>query len=199
MIVVSSLTSAMMASSGAQSEGFLCLKAFIEDLERSKTSRDFGLNGRRFQPRGDGLSNLVYCESPFEERVVEFLEQEGYEIECQYGSGEFRIDIVIRENDKNLLAIECDGKAYHQSLVARTRDRARESILRSRGWRIHRIWSTNWWNFEEQEKQAVREAISTARVALKNAPRDQAQANSSGSTGIRFVTRTEVPRDSKSG
>ena len=195
MIVVSSLTSALMGTSGAQSEGFLCLKAFIEDLERSTTSRDFGISGRRFQRRSDGVSNLVFCESPFEERVVEFLEQEGYEIQCQYGSGEFRIDIVIRENERNLLAIECDGKAYHQSLVARTRDRAREAILRDRGWRIHRIWSTNWWNFEEQEKQAVRDAISAARVAVKNGPKEQKSAHFNNASGIRFVSRSEVPRD----
>jgi very-short-patch-repair endonuclease len=165
MAVVSSLTSQLMATSGAQSEGFKCLKAFIEDLERSTEARDFGMSGRRFQRKADGVSNQVYCESPFEEAVVGFLEQEGYDIICQYGSGEFRIDIVVRDGDRNVLAIECDGKAYHQSLVARTRDRAREAILRQRGWKIHRVWSTNWWNFEEQEKQGIREAIAAARAA----------------------------------
>ena len=116
MTVVSSLTAADLAASSAQSEGFRCLKALLEDLERSEAARDFGLNGRRFERRMDGVSNVIHCESPFEERVVEFLENEGYELECQYGSGEFRIDIVVRENGRNLLAIECDGKAHHQSV-----------------------------------------------------------------------------------
>ena len=60
----------------------------------------------------------------------------------------------MKERGKNLLAIECDGAAYHSSLVARTRDRARQRILEGRGWRgrIHRVWSTNWWYFEQQEE-----------------------------------------------
>jgi very-short-patch-repair endonuclease len=187
MTVVSSLSSADLASSAAQSEGFRCLKAFIEDLEGSAGARDFGLNGRRFERRVDGVSNVIHCESPFEERVVEFLENEGYEIECQYGSGEFRIDIVVKDTGQNLLAIECDGKAYHSSLVARTRDRARESVLRQRGWRIHRVWSTNWWNFVEQEKQTIRDQIAAARVAQKNEAKEQKARVVQSGAGVRFV------------
>ena len=168
MIVVSSLTSADLASSGATSEGFRCFKAFLQDLEAAATLSDFGITNQRFTRRNNGVSNLVFCDSPFEEQVVEFLENHGItEIECQYGCGKFRIDIVIKERGKNLLAIECDGAAYHSSLVARTRDRARQRILETRGWRgrIHRVWSTNWWHFEKQEKEAILAAISSARQA----------------------------------
>jgi len=168
MIVVSSLTSADLASSGATSEGFRCFKAFLQDLEAAASVNDFGITNQRFTRRNNGVSNLVFCDSPFEEQVVEFLENQGItEIECQYGCGKFRIDIVIKERGKNLLAIECDGAAYHSSLVARTRDRARQRILETRGWRgrIHRVWSTNWWHFENQEKQAILAAISSARQA----------------------------------
>jgi very-short-patch-repair endonuclease len=171
MIIVSSLTTADLASSGAASEGFRCFKAFLQDLETAQTISNFGITNQRFQKRNNGVSNLVFCDSPFEEQVVEFLENQGItEIECQYGCGKFRIDIVIKERGKNLLAIECDGAAYHSSLVARTRDRARQRILESRGWRgrIHRVWSTNWWHFEAQEKQAILAAISAARQANRN-------------------------------
>ena len=171
MIVVSSLTSADLASSGATSEGFRCFKAFLQYLEAAATLSDFGITNQRFTRRNNGVSNLVFCDSPFEEQVVEFLENHGItEIECQYGCGKFRIDIVIKERGKNLLAIECDGAAYHSSLVARTRDRARQRILETRGWRgrIHRVWSTNWWHFEKQEKEAILAAISSARQAQQN-------------------------------
>ena len=172
MIVVSSLTSADLAAAGANSEGFRCFKAFLQDLEAAATMSDFGITNQRFARRNNGVSNLVFCDSPFEEQVVEFLENQGItEIECQYGCGKFRIDIVIKERGKNLLAIECDGAAYHSSLVARTRDRARQRILETRGWRgrIHRVWSTNWWHFEKQEKEAILAAISSARQAQLNA------------------------------
>jgi len=165
LIIVSSLTAADLETSGAQSKGFQCLKALILDLENSVQARTFGIRSKRFERKNDGVSNVVYCDSPFEEQVVEFLENEGYETECQYGAGRFWIDIVVKERGKNMLAIECDGAGYHSSLVARTRDRARQRILEKLGWRFHRVWSTNWWFFEQQEKDAIIEAINAARTA----------------------------------
>lgn len=163
MIVVSSLRASDLEASGAKSEGFECFKKLLMDLENTEQARDFGIGSKRFERRRDGVSDVVYCESPFEEQVVEFLENEGYEIECQYGAGMFRLDIVVKERGRNLLAIECDGAGYHSSLVARTRDRARQRILEKVGWRIHRVWSTNWWFFEQQEKEAIIAAINSAR------------------------------------
>ena len=42
------------------------------------------------------------------------------------------------------LAVECDGATYHSSHTARDRDRIRQNILENLGWRIVRIWSTDW-------------------------------------------------------
>jgi len=166
LIVVSSLKVADLETSGAQSKGFQCLKALLLELENTEQAKTFGIGSKRFERKNDGVSNVVCCDSPFEEQVVEFLENEGYEIECQYGAGGFWIDIVVKERGRNLLAIECDGAAYHSSLVARTRDRARERVLREKQhWRIHRVWSTNWWYFEQQEKEAIIAAINAARMA----------------------------------
>jgi very-short-patch-repair endonuclease len=168
LAVVSSLKASDLEASSAQSKGFRCLKDFLTDLENIEQARTFGIGNRRFEKKHDGISNVVYCDSPFEEQVVEFLENEGYEIECQYGAGNFRIDIVVKERGKNLIAIECDGAAYHSSLVARTRDRARQRILERMNWRIHRVWSTNWWSFEQQEKLSIIEAINSARAATSS-------------------------------
>jgi hypothetical protein len=168
MIIVSSLKAADLEASGAQSRGFKCLKALLTDLENTEQVRNYGITSKRFERRQDGVSDVVYCDSPFEEQVVEFLENEGYEIECQYGAGKFRLDIVVKEKGRNLLAIECDGAAYHSSLVARTRDRARQRILEKMGhWRFHRVWSTNWWFFEQQEKEAIIAAINAAREIVQ--------------------------------
>ena len=166
LTVVSSLRVADLDATTAQSRGFQCLKDFLAELENTEQARTFGIGSKRFERKNDGVSNIVYCESPFEEQVVEFLENEGYDIECQYGAGKFRIDIIIKERGKNILAIECDGKAYHSSLVARTRDRARQRVLEKLGWRIHRVWSTNWWYFEQQEKEAIIAAINCARASV---------------------------------
>jgi very-short-patch-repair endonuclease len=163
LVVVSSLKVADLEATGAQNRGFRCLKDFLAELENTEHANKFGIGSKRFERKNDGVSNIVYCESPFEEQVVEFLDNEGYEIECQYGAGNFRIDIIVKERGQIILAIECDGAAYHSSLVARTRDRARQRVLEKLGWRIHRVWSTNWWQFEQQEKEGIIAAINAAR------------------------------------
>jgi very-short-patch-repair endonuclease len=163
MTIVSSLKVADLLATSAQSRGFNCLKDFLAELENTEQARTFGIGSKRFERRNDGVSNVVFCESPFEEQVVEFLENEGYDIECQYGAGKYRLDIIVKERSKNLLAIECDGAAYHSSLVARTRDRARQRVLEKLGWKIHRVWSTNWWHFEQQEKDGIVAAINATR------------------------------------
>ena len=43
-----------------------------------------------------------------------------------------------------MIGIECDGATYHSSHVARDRDLLREEILQAMGWRLYRIWSTEW-------------------------------------------------------
>jgi len=44
-----------------------------------------------------------------------------------------------------LAGIECDGATYHSFKVARDRDRMRQRVLERLGWKILRIWSTDWW------------------------------------------------------
>jgi very-short-patch-repair endonuclease len=69
----------------------------------------------------------------------------------------FFIDIgVIDPINENRFycGIECDGATYHSSRSARDRDRLRQEILESRGWRIYRIWSTDW--FHRRQDQEAR-------------------------------------------
>lgn len=88
-------------------------------------------------------------ESPFEAAIVDLLERNGYETHPQLGVSGYSIDIGVYHPEKPgefLAAIECDGATYHSSRSARDRDRIRQEILESLGWRnrIHRIWSTDW-------------------------------------------------------
>jgi REase_MTES_1575 len=73
----------------------------------------------------------------------------GYEVKPQLGVAGFFIDIAVRNPDRPgefLAGIESDGATYHSGFSVRDRDRIRQEILESLGWkgRIHRIWSTDW-------------------------------------------------------
>ncbi|MBT4917354.1 hypothetical protein HON58_02855, partial [Candidatus Peregrinibacteria bacterium] len=86
-------------------------------------------------------------DSPFEESVGRVIRDMGYEVHSQVGSCGFFIDLGVTDPESPgtyLCGIECDGASYHSHPVTRDRDRIREEILVSRGWKIYRIWSTDW-------------------------------------------------------
>ncbi|MBA4493338.1 AAA domain-containing protein [Paenactinomyces guangxiensis] len=87
-------------------------------------------------------------DSPFEAEVCEALRSIGYQVDTQIGVSGYRIDLGI-VHPKNpgfyILGIECDGAAYHSSPHTKERDLYRQEFLESRGWKIQRIWSRNWW------------------------------------------------------
>lgn len=90
-------------------------------------------------------------ENSFEEQVYDALIKKGYEVDKQVGIGGYKIDLAVKKNGKYILGVECDGKLYQNSKIARERDIHRQKYLESRGWRIHRVWSTNWWDNQERE------------------------------------------------
>ena len=97
------------------------------------------------------LGNAIQFDSDFENQVYDALVDRGYVVDTQIGIGGYSIDLAIKKEGKYILGIECDGKLYHSSNSARERDIHRQKYLESRGWRIHRIWSPNWWNNPNNE------------------------------------------------
>ena len=75
------------------------------------------------------------------------------------------------------MGIECDGRAYHSAATARDRDRLRQQILESLGWRIHRIWSTDWWHDHDTEVERVHRLLTSVMEE------DDRQSGESGTEG----------------
>lgn len=92
-------------------------------------------------------------DSDFEAEVYEELVKRGYKVDTQVGVSGYRIDLAIYDDKTSsyILGIECDGATYHSSKSARERDIHRQRYLESRGWKIARIWSKNWWNNPKEE------------------------------------------------
>jgi very-short-patch-repair endonuclease len=107
------------------------------------------------------------CESPFEASVYEALEFRGLTLKRQVGVSGYRIDLAVidpQQPGRFLLGIECDGAMYHSGATARDRDRLRQEVLEGLGWRIHRIWSSDWNNDPEGEVQKVLQALDQKAV-----------------------------------
>jgi very-short-patch-repair endonuclease len=109
-------------------------------------------------------------DSPFESAVAGMLRDKGWVVHPQVGCSGYRIDMAVvdpRAPGRYLLGIECDGASYHSGATARDRDRLRQHILERLGWRLHRIWSTDWWfdapkqleNLQARLQELVTEAV----------------------------------------
>lgn len=139
--------------------------AGVRDL---KHYLEFAIRGARALAAQNTVTGLD-PDSPFETAVIKLLRNAGWVVHPQVGCSGYRIDLAIvdpRAPGRYLVGIECDGRAYHSGATARDRDRLRQHVLESLGWRIYRIWSTDWWLNPEREVEKVTQLLQ----ALLDAP-----------------------------
>lgn len=140
--------------SRTKSVGVAHLKAFL----------DYAVRGAVALPAQDAGS-IGPAESPFEAAVKEALEDRGWQVTTQVGVSGFRIDLGIKHPDLAgiyLAGVECDGATYHGSATARDRDKVREQVLVGLGWKIFRIWSTDWWFNPKDALDRLHHLLTTA-------------------------------------
>ena len=135
-------------------------------------------------------------DSDFERQVARELEGHGYEVHCQVGTAGFIIDLAVVDAGRPgryVLGIECDGASYHSSRSARDRDRLREAVLRDRGWKIHRVWSTDWFHRPDEQVKKLIAAIEKAMLEAN----DDGEVDRAGDELAVNVTaqHTDIERD----
>jgi len=155
-ILVTSMRSHELAGINPNNRGAVALRNFVAYAERSGQL-----------PAED----TVVTEGPtndFEDAVAEALRARGLAIDQQVGASAFRIDMAIRDPRdvaRYVLGIECDGATYHSARTARDRDVLRQEVLRGQGWRLHRLWSTDWWRDPGRSIEAVLRSLEQAQQA----------------------------------
>ncbi len=108
--------------------------------------------------------------SPITAAIARALGERGWSVRHQVGCGAYKLDLaVVDPNDpeRYVLAIEHDGRAYAGAPAARDRDRLRAQVLASLGWRLHRIWTLDWWGDTERELQRAHGAIVSSIAASR--------------------------------
>jgi superfamily I DNA and/or RNA helicase/very-short-patch-repair endonuclease len=128
------------------------MKFFQNYLKFAKTGKFGNLTNEKNQDDFD---------SGFEESVCKSLRLLGYEVDSQVGCSGYKIDlaIVCKKSKNYILGIECDGEMYHSGRTARERDRLRQDVLESKGWKIHRIWSYDWIDYKKKEIEKLKNKI----------------------------------------
>jgi superfamily I DNA and/or RNA helicase/signal recognition particle GTPase len=134
-------------------EGKKGMEFFKKYFEFAKTEK--------FGNSANENKNYDDFDSGFEESVCKSLRILGYEVHSQVGCSGYKIDLaVVCPKSRNyILGIECDGEMYHSGKTARERDRLRQELLESKGWKIHRIWSYDWIHSKNEELEKLKDKI----------------------------------------
>lgn len=162
VVVFSSFDPGMIDLTRTSSHAIRDLKHYLEFAERGPAAL-----GAALQSQG---STHDY-DSDFEMTVAERLRAAGWSVRTQVGVSRFRVDLgIVHPNLPGtfLAGIECDGAAYHSSPSARDRDRVRHIILENLGWRLLRIWSTDFFQDPDSVMARVQQQLS-ALLAVDSA------------------------------
>ncbi|MFA7605603.1 MAG: DUF4011 domain-containing anti-phage protein Hhe [Rhodocyclaceae bacterium] len=119
-------------------------------------------------------------DSDFEIAVIEALRREGFDCVPQVGVAGFFIDIAVIDPGRPgryLMGIECDGATYHSAKSVRDRDRLRQAVLERLGWRIRRIWSTDWFKNPRGELAPIVRELHSFKTPDPEPP-EEAKSNS---------------------
>jgi len=164
LVVFGSFRSETLDLSRTNAIGVRHLKRFLEFAEHGARSFATAVEG-----------SVGDHESPFEVQVAVRLQQLGWTVHPQVGVSGFRIDLGVVDPEapgSYLAGVECDGATYHRGATARDRDRLRQHVLEGLGWRILRIWSTDWWTNAPREAARLDEQLR----AILDATRVERQA-----------------------
>lgn len=162
MHVFTSMKSSDIIVSESSSRGVASLKGFLQYLESGNLI---------YKPKiidGKGF------DSPFEESVYSVLSNAGIKSVPQVGVAGYFIDLAVvsNVNDDYVLAVECDGATYHSSKSDRDRDRLKQEVLERLGWKVYRIWSTDWFKNRDNEisklLKVVNEQLATFSEKYKH-------------------------------
>ncbi|WP_038911224.1 DUF3320 domain-containing protein [Dickeya dadantii] len=151
MMVFTSFDSSMIDLNRTSARAVADLKHFIEFAQRGPVALAQAVRG-----------SVGGYDSPFEEAVASGLRRKGWHVVPQIGVSRFRIDLGIVHPDKPgdyLVGVECDGATYHSAATARDRDKVRSAILQGLGWKLLRLWSTEWWIDKEGALERLDSAI----------------------------------------
>lgn len=164
VVIFSTLEPDQIDLSRVNAAGVIDLKNYLEFAKRG--------------PRAlleQSLPTGLEPESPFEIAVIRGLRDKGWIVHPQVGCSGYRIDLAIVDPHapgEYLIGVECDGRNYHSGANARDRDRLRQIVLEGLGWKLHRIWSTDWWtnhHYELEKLVKVLDGTVTARTKERDA------------------------------
>lgn len=154
IVTFSSMSPSDIQPGPSGSQGVRMLKRWLEYCEAGGKSQTT-------------LLNETTPDSAFVSYVAKHINAMGCNTSLNVGISGYCIDIGVSHPkwpDEFILGVECDGSSYFSYRCARDRDSLREKVLHGLGWRLHRIWSYDWFNHPDK---AIEQLQSVIRGRLK--------------------------------
>jgi very-short-patch-repair endonuclease len=161
VLVYSGLRADQIDLTRTRAKGVRDLKYFLDYADR----------GPKALAAATTSSGEAEADSEFEKMVADRIRKAGYDVHHQVGCSGYRIDLAVVDPTvpgRYLLGIECDGATYHRAATARDRDKLRQMILKGLGWKLHRIWSTDWWHDADTEMEKLLNVLGALSAATCN-------------------------------
>lgn len=155
-ILVTSLRATDLSRVNVNNRGAAALRNFIEYAE----------TGCQL-PHWDALEKRSSA-GPLLQRLAEALAEKCYSVDREVGLNGYRLDLAIRDArnpDQYVLGIEIDGPKYSSVPTARDRDILRDEVLQLLGWRVHRVWSIDWFRDPQRTLARVLASLEPGRKA----------------------------------
>ena len=156
----------LLTTSGNKGKGiFYAYLAYVKAVEDyNPKAKNSVLEQLRFNSERKEQGVNFVNKTIFEDEVYNSLckHYNSERLVASYSSGGFLVDIAVLPEEKSgkIVAIECDGSAFHLSPEAYAWDIFREKYLEKFGMKFIRIWSVNWWNNHDRELKRLMEFIN---------------------------------------
>lgn len=164
MKVFATLTSDQIDLDRTSAEGVSALRAFLEYAQKQTLP----------QNENTIRSEVIKTEG-IAASICAYLKEQGFETARNVGHSEYKLDIGVIDPEKPeqyKLGIMLDGRAYGTAKTTRDREIAQIGVLNGLGWRIHRVWTMDWWDNTQKELDRIVEILNEPTVEPEAAPKE---------------------------
>lgn len=105
---------------------------------------------------------------PMEQQIAAKLEKLGYKTDINLGNSNSKISVAVydKKKDKYVLGIETDKEVTESSSSTIERDVFRHEFLKSKGWKVMRVWSRDWWHNPNQVISSIVKEVEKQKKML---------------------------------
>ena len=148
MIVFSSMTPDMINTNKTNSKGVLGLKDFLYYAQN-------GIIANKFYDDDLKTHGITM-------KLCNAIEDAGYKTQRNIGASNMKVDIAVInpfDEDEYLLGIILDGESYRMASTTKDRELSQISVLQGLGWKLHRVWTMDWWDNSKKEISTVMDIL----------------------------------------